>query len=278
MSRKIEINQDILLDLAAGNLTGEAYRELLLALEAQPQHWRTCALILLEEQSLHQELRSIAAGNDLSPVDAQDSIRAAEEANRPATPRTLTPCGSQTPLTKAELASSPNSKPSSRQRSWRSATTLMTLAVVLLLSFGSGWSISVWQHGEQEDGVAGLASDSPVPGDRSTTAQPMGSSQSAGDRRLADQQQVDDIRNVSAEEDWLPQESYTIGSGTHRLVSSGDVLPIDRQVPATLRELERRGQVRIETFDALVPVALDDGSSALVPMQEFRVTPVTYAY
>lgn len=59
---------------------------------------------------------------------------------------------------------------------------------------------------------------------------------------------------------------------------NNDFMPIDLQVPPELRELERTGRIRIETEDAIMRVRLDDGTSAIVPVQQFRVVPVVYSY
>ena len=61
-------------------------------------------------------------------------------------------------------------------------------------------------------------------------------------------------------------------------LANSDILPIDLQVPPQLLELERAGRIRIETYDAIMRVQLDDGSSAIVPVQQFRVVPVIFAY
>jgi hypothetical protein len=48
-------------------------------------------------------------------------------------------------------------------------------------------------------------------------------------------------------------------------------MPIDRSMPDWLRELERRGLVRIESSDGIVPMQLENGSQVVIPTQMYRV-------
>jgi hypothetical protein len=45
----------------------------------------------------------------------------------------------------------------------------------------------------------------------------------------------------------------------------------DRGIPRAIRELERDGRISFETFNVLYPTTLEDGSSALIPIQEIRL-------
>ena len=55
-------------------------------------------------------------------------------------------------------------------------------------------------------------------------------------------------------------------------------MPLDREVPPQLVELEREGKIQLESLDGVLPVTRDDGSVALVPVQMFRVVPVMLTY
>lgn len=62
------------------------------------------------------------------------------------------------------------------------------------------------------------------------------------------------------------------------MLANNEFLPIDLQAPPELLELERAGRIRIETVDALMRIRLDDGTSAIVPVQQFHVVPVIFSY
>lgn len=45
----------------------------------------------------------------------------------------------------------------------------------------------------------------------------------------------------------------------------------DRRIPRSLRELARNGKISVESFDVLMPATLEDGSAAVIPVQELRL-------
>src|SRR5438874_1985215 len=61
--------------LVDGEVNIDEQRQLLLALEAQPDGWRRCALAYIEAQTLRQELRGI--GNKLDTVETGDKPQTA---------------------------------------------------------------------------------------------------------------------------------------------------------------------------------------------------------
>lgn len=49
----------------------------------------------------------------------------------------------------------------------------------------------------------------------------------------------------------------------------------DRGIPDPIRELERSGRIRVETYDTLLTTTLNDGSRAVVPVQQMIISPGT---
>lgn len=124
---------------------------------------------------------------------------------------------------------------------------LTSLAAMVLISFTIGWYGANWSQEDTRPAGNALAGSTPenhVP---------------------VDQREVDP----------LPSPPSTLGE--LQFVDQPFVT-LDRQMPASLRELERRGRVRIESVDVLMPMNLEDGTSAIVPVQQYRVTPVIYSY
>ena len=56
------------------------------------------------------------------------------------------------------------------------------------------------------------------------------------------------------------------------------VVSVDRQKPEVLREMERLGRADIETYEVYMPVRLEDGSTAIVPVQKYRIKPKVFSY
>jgi hypothetical protein len=248
-----KIDEGLLDDLVSGNLRGEQYRSLLLALEAHPQGWRQCALAFLEEQALTQELKSLMKGN----VDwATD-----KPAEDPAEPN------------HAELLSSallaqaagPQSDPLFRGGSVRLGRPTVTpkliaqrvgvLAALLLLSFTVGWMGA---------GIRDQVSTTELSGSSGTT----NASLLGGSLKLPSQPTPSDA----------PANDNPIGSFPNSTIFGNQYQPMDGQLASQLRELQAAGHINIETFESIVPVKLEDGSSVIVPVQQYRITPVSYSY
>ena len=46
---------------------------------------------------------------------------------------------------------------------------------------------------------------------------------------------------------------------------------LDSGMPRSIRELERDGRISVELFNVLMPATLEDGSPAVIPVQEMRL-------
>jgi hypothetical protein len=248
-----EVTPDVLDQLVSGTLSAEAYREVIQALDAQPTLWRTCALAFLEEQALKHELRAIAREDHI-----WDAAAVAAPGKRGVSPqRTLDHPRQAAPCSGSEH----------RDGVIRRIAPLVSRAALMLLSFGLGWS-GASLRGERPGEAAERPADAlPL----ATRGQPV-AEEPMRERKSPAAADWDD-----AAAPWLMAEDVP----SHDWDPGGRALswiPLDRQVPQALRELERAGRVRIESADALIPVQYQDGTSVIVPVQQFHVVPITYTY
>ena len=77
-----EKSQEWLDRLVDGELEGDAQRQLLLAMDAQPDAWRRCALAFIEEQALRRELSGAAGESDAVVDDGKPSTGHRSESPR----------------------------------------------------------------------------------------------------------------------------------------------------------------------------------------------------
>lgn len=239
---KTQIDDAILDDLACGNLSGEQYQQVLKALEAQPERWRDCALAFLQEQAWAQDLSGLAQTGFESPVAGA-----------------ARPKYSDAPVVER--------KPEPTQPGLRVNTNLQwmhrmtSLAAMLLISFTVGWF-----------GSGLRSSPSPNPGISSTSpSRPV----TNPNERLVDR----NPGNPRVEPQPVLRRAPDVRQDMQEFQFAGKpFVTVDRQLPDALRDMERRGLVRIESIDVLMPMDLQDGTSAIVPMQRYVVRPATYSY
>ncbi|MEZ6136131.1 MAG: hypothetical protein R3C53_14630 [Pirellulaceae bacterium] len=230
----MHIDDQILDELVTGNLRGEQYRQVLLALEARPHLWRRCAIAFLQEQALAQDLKSLT----------QTDLNWAER-------RALVGHGAPFHDLPALVSRS------APQGNWFTSKAVLsrfaTLAALLLVSFCVGWLGAGLQRRDPPSVNDPVHQASIMP----RMAQPTNSHAITQPNSLAQ-----------------PSRNPTM----EQFAASQQFMPIDLSVPTALRELEREGRIRIETFDGIMPITLDDGTSAIVPVQQFRVVPVMISY
>lgn len=237
----MQINEQVLDELVSGTLTPERYRSVLQALESHPSQWRDCALAFLQEQAFAVELRELTR-ND---IDWGQSPKATEVPDAPSV-KTL-----------GALAASPSSLTTSPRSAGPFGTVQwVALAALLLVSFSCGW------YGAGVRDRAGV-------GPASVDATPL----AASNENRSQLANADVLTSQPPRRDQLPW----LNQDAVQLVSER-IMPLDLQVPPELLELERRGQIRVETFDAMMPISFDNGTSALVPVQQFRVVPVVHSF
>jgi hypothetical protein len=250
---KEKIDECLLDDLVSGHLRGEQYRSALLALEAHPQGWRQCALAFLEEQALTQELKSLMKGSVDWSID-----KAADEPTEPSRLELLSSgmlARAVAPPTDPLLSGGPVLLGRPIVNPKLIAQRVGVLAAVLLLSFTVGW-----MGAGIRDQVGANALNEPS---ATTSASLIG-----GSVKLPSPQAP-----TAA-----PGNDNPLGSIPNPTIFGNQFQPMDRQLASQLRELQAAGHINIETIESIVPVMLEDGSSVIVPVQQYRITPVTYSY
>ncbi len=271
--------------LVWGELSPEQYRQTLAWLDEHPSYWRDCALALLEEQALAQELKSIAAADraEWAPK-ANDSPRADDALERFAEP----PCAesesgqddagtercSGTPFGSAEHRadrpegaepSQPSASTAVRLRARRRVEQFSVVAASLLIGVvlgvhGPEWfryGARAWQPPQPP--AAGLAQDP---------------TQGSGDHRSPD-------ATARLFADQASSDAGMLGRGLQpelEHVATSRIVPIDFQTPEVLQLLKRQGWIGLETVESLMVLELEDGASAIVPVQQFRVKQNVYSY
>lgn len=249
-----KIDEGLLDDLVSGNLRGEQYRSVLLALEAHPQGWRQCALAFLEEQALTQELKSLMKGNLDWSID-----KPAEYATEPNDSELLSSsrlAQAADPQTDPLLYSGPVLLGRPTLTPKLIAQRVGVLAALLLLSFTVGWMGA---------GIRDQVGTTELRGSSGTT----NASLLGGSLKLPSQ---------PAPIDAPPVNDNPMGFFPNSTIFGNQFQPMDRQLASQLRELQAAGHINIETFESIVPVKLEDGSSVIVPVQQYRITPVSYSY
>ena len=246
--------------LVCGELRGEAYRNALQLLDANPQHWRACALAFLQEQAIEQELRQMA----------NESIEWCSN-------RSLPIAGTG----EAHLSFStedPVRVVSTEHKYWRTASRvaakLTGLAALLLISFGFGWMASkpernsletVFKDSTQpESGMAPLTNQQHLAYD--------GTNAQNGSIRTVGRRDHDYHDSWAISDAMLRNNPALVGNLSSRL------LPIDQRIPDELLELQRQGRVRIESSSSLMPIEQKNGASVLVPVQQYQIVPIVFSY
>ncbi len=215
---RLKIDEHLIDELVSGQLTGERYRSVLRALDAEPTRWRDCALAFLEEQALRNELRAMAQGT----IDW--SLNAAKDSSATLADKLVITDGNQREHIR------PSSQPLNASYMSGSFRSILSTAALLLVSFTVGWLgsevIAERERGNSID--VGTKSVVQNPSIKQPTISAQGEPQFVVDRAGA----------------------------------------FDHGIPRPIRELERDGRISVQSFDMLVPTTLEDGSSALVPVQQ----------
>jgi len=257
-------------DLVAGQLTRERYREVIRALDAEPSKWRDCALAFLEDQALRAELRELAKGtidwrgDPLNqpvhqlvpvhlpvpihqPVQTNGSLKAANSGNSDA----ARAVASGTATTSAMVAVATQERAAYALP--RFSSHLFSTAALLMVSFTVGWLGSELLAERERVAVPKIGT---VANSNSASAP---ASRSPNAARLLPMQPP-------------PMQPQFV------LEQPGQFMPLDHEIPQSIRELERRGRVHVESQEGLVPQRMSDGSTVFIPVQEVRVIPATLSF
>lgn len=238
---KPHVSDEMIDQLVCGSLRGGEYRKAILALEAQPERWRDCALAFLQEQAITQELKQLAATDVNWESDSKPNSGSALADNRVA------------------ISNTPSQENSFR--SW--AIRLSSLAALLMVSFGVGWVSSSIRAKSANAEVGNLTTS-----DGLVATTPADGSKSSVPEFKLDNLKVDKV---------LPNSKSN--SNNYALVGNkySSLMPIDEEIPANLAKLEREGHIRIEKSTTLMPVEYGE-ITVLVPVQQLQVVPVTFSY
>jgi hypothetical protein len=241
---KPELNRQLIDQLVCGDLQGTEYRRAILALEADPQKWRDCALAFLQEQAITQELKQLASGGQ--------HWSQASSANL-ATTQPLSPEPNSSGPNWSQPKWSEQGAPLADKRSW--IYKAGSLAAIMMLSFTIGWLSS-------NSGASTTANSQPP--ENGLVSQNQGTAPDLQLDNMSVQKMLPDTRMVS---------NNGLGNGN----SPWSLLPIDQQIPANLARLEKEGQIKIQSNMALMPLD-HDGVMMFVPVQQIRVVPTTFTY
>ncbi len=249
MNQILEINDNLLDELVCGGLSRERLRAIIESLEAKPENWRACALAFLQEQAIAEELTAISQSNvnwesvswDIAGKNAQDhSIPDVDNATEAAT---------NSDSSKHVVKS--NSKLDGLLRLQK----ITSMAALVLISFSIGWlgkQFVLPQSDGQTQTQAGVTSD---PGPQQS---------------LAAKQ---DSPDAPPPGQFIPDAQYAGRAGLEP-----QVYRLDTALPAEFEALQRSGRVELKTTESMVPFQLEDGSTALVPVQQVRIVPRGFSF
>ena len=143
--KDIEVDERVIDELVTGQLVGEQYRKVLLALDSDPGKWRDCAIAFLAEQALLSDLSALAKSASQSwdcptaPVPSTSRFSAnfvgCTPQSQPAKAAALDP-------NKSELRVATHR--AWRDSVWASPQAIST-AALLMISFVIGWLSSDWR-------------------------------------------------------------------------------------------------------------------------------------
>jgi hypothetical protein len=235
--REFEIQLQRLVD---GELTGDAYRRLLAALDDEPAGWRRCALAFLEAQALGQDLPLVR--------------RSLETVSSNATPP---PIQKSPPANRTDI-------------SW------LAIAASFLVAFSLGLlAPRFFPRQTQEEFAAGNLPKSVgnPPSENVTTLKPASfdpqSLRNIGNLQLVvDSGQPDETRQVPV---------YEAGQNLDAALTSsfqGSAPPIGPE----LIDLLRGHGYDVRHEQQYVPATLDDGRQMIVPLEGYQITPVSRRY
>jgi hypothetical protein len=136
-----------------------------------------------------------------------------------------------------------------------------TLAALLLVSFTVGWL------------GAGLRI-----GDTNLDGSAVEQASLMGRQGLSASGNQNPLRSADRSNGSVPSEALWNGTQTATVFLGDQPTPLNWDLPPELRRMEEMGWVRIESFDAFMPVSLPDGTSAIVPIRQLRVIPELHSY
>jgi len=231
---------DMTLDrLVDGELSPAEYRRVLLALEQHPAGWRKCAEAFLQAQAWQREMKDMRAAAEIKP------------------------------------AAQPKAEPTPRSNATNDWLRMLLVAAASFL-FAFFVARQSWRALERS-GTSGLNeqfAESPQAAPQPATNPPAYSQQQAIATNAVNHQPLGKVqlavnRTGSEEPQVVDVSIYDPQTATELLSNSRPALPDD-----LLAALEAEGH-RIDRQPRLVPVQLDDGRQMIVPVEGYRIVPVS---
>jgi hypothetical protein len=251
--------------LVCGELDGQEYRQAILRIEAQPHRWRDCGLAFLREQALAQTLKQIAAGD----------IQWLSEPSKALSPETRL----EQPKNSDEVIAKSASGPVDRSKQ---VVAIQGQGSQFGLGRTSGRTAANWRllAGLAATLLVGFIVGRLVDGQDSIPRNQSSQVAHVGQNGSAEVPPVQaDASSIAANSDTNRNSQWNVRNKSEGYGNlSSQLLPIDLTIPESLRELERRGKIRIETANAVMPLNRQDGTSILVPVQQLQIVPVVYSY
>ena len=250
------MNDAMLIDrLVDGELDENARRRLLASLDDSPDGWRRCALAFLESQELKSGFEELLAHGGFQEASA-------------VTPRTVS---HSHPM---RAPAEPRSSSHSRQFLALAAS----IAVAFFLGFIAhrNWQSDFSGTGARPDGAAATIEgnrefDGPSP--HVVAKQPSGDWPENDDGAIGSNA-TDDPSYITLTGSGVSLRVPLVHASQLRGEASGgkdgdwDVVP-----PDVVRMLEQSGR-RVERRRTYVPMTLEDGSQAVLPIEDLEITPV----
>ena len=259
-------------------------KELVAVCDQHPELWKRCAVAFLEEQALCTELRKLgsqwpATAAVAAPhIPATDSLQA-QQSGLTRTPSS--PARAAAPLINRDRSTSAvTGRIHTAGAMQSSVLNCLALAASVMLAFIVGWQASrrigePYQRSTSEtvsslgSGTANRQAASSTTANTSTNRTRPGKSESflTDDNAGGPKQLAASLNPVST------------ADAIHQALQRPDqFMPLDHRVPKELVDLQQRSLVRIESIEGIMTVQLQDGKTAVVPVQQFDVRSIRNAY
>jgi len=224
--------------LVDGELSGDEYRELLEALDKEPDGWRRCAMAFLESQAWRQELGGLQVEERASSAEAPDTVTRDRAGN----------------LSKQQLAG-----------------LLLAMAASFVVAFvgGTWWRVGKSSTAELDLPVVTRTADESPP-----TAVVDKQRQAPEDERASSHLPAEHLTFIvdhgNGESDQFELPIYEANDSVAR-----QLLQDSPSLPADVEQAIRDSGFQVKRLRQWTPVRLRDGRRAIFPIDRLDITPVS---
>ncbi len=256
--------------LVDGSLPAGQLRQFMQACEANPELWRACSLAFIEEACLRDEFQLMAGctatRKPASVLSIQAAMQSIDEKSAALKWRAI-----EAPATKTKSFA---------------MLRFLALAASLVLAFLGGWQSSKrWSTDIsmlRDSGSVAVGGQAPVLADANSDDSPALPLQD----RLVDPNSTDESKYVSqtsdAAEVWSAllsdKQALTEYAIEQAMQQPDQFMYFDKSLPPKLMDWVNRGLVQVESTEGVVPVSLDNGVTAVIPVQQIELRPTHVAY